>query len=122
MNLENELKILSNSWWESHRLKYNIGLIIAGVLAFVFYTIVFETKVPFSPENEITLFTTLFQGIGYLIMMGIANFFYFLGPISEKIFNTNNVDKFRKVTFNLGFWFTFILPFSIPVMLLFTYW
>ncbi|MEE9448991.1 MAG: hypothetical protein V3V72_02985 [Ignavibacteriaceae bacterium] len=122
MNLENELKILSNSWWESHRLKYNIGLIIAGVLAFVFYTIVFETKVPFSPENEITLFTTLFQGIGYLIMMGIANFFYFLGPISEKIFNPNNVDKFRKVTFNLGFWFTFILPFSIPVMLLFTYW
>ena len=122
MNPNINSDLISYDWWEKKRLGYNIGLINAGILAFIFYNIIFETLIPSSPENEITLFTTIFQGIGYLIFIGVANIFYFLGSILEKVIKPNNIDKFRIVTFNLGFWFSVILPFTIPISLLFFYW
>ena len=69
------------------------------------------------PEAEITLFTTAFQGIGYLFMMGVANVCYFAGPLSESLIKPKNVDRYRRVTFQLGMWFSVLLPFSIPVIL-----
>ncbi len=50
---------------------------------------------PFSdriPDAKIIVFTVLFQGIGYLFFIGIANIFYFLGSISENLtYNTRPV-------------------------------
>ena len=108
-------------WWSEKRLKYNIGLIISGFLAFIAYSIVVEYVIPPAPDVEITLFTIIFQGIGYLIMMGIANIFYNIGEFSEKIIKPKNVDRFRKRTFNIGFWISCGLPFLIPIILLLTY-
>jgi hypothetical protein len=101
-------------WWSKRRFHYNIGLVIAGVIAFVAYaTIVFsfEERIP---DAEITFFSTMFQAVGYLIAMGIANIFYFLGPLSERILKPKNVTTYRKLTYNIGFWFSVLLPFSIP--------
>ncbi|MBN2579102.1 MAG: hypothetical protein JXB10_08935 [Pirellulales bacterium] len=70
-------------WWESRRLRYNGGLVLAGILAFVGYVVVCFTLLPRvldASEIEVNLFTTLFQGVGYLLMIGIANLFYFLLP------------------------------------------
>jgi hypothetical protein len=53
-------------------------------------------------------------------MMGIANLLYNLGAYSEKIIKPKNIDKYRKQTFNLGFWFSCGLPFLIPLVLLIT--
>ena len=117
----NKEKELRNKWWNEKRGKYNLGLIISGILAFLLYALVIEFIVPFDADLEITLFTIIFQGIGYLIMMGIANLLYNMGAYSEKIIKPKNIDEYRNRTFNLGFWFSCGLPFLIPLILLITY-
>lgn len=70
-----------------------------------------------SGEFEIALFTTVFQGVGYLFMMAMANVCYFLGPLSERIVRPRNIATYRKTAFRLGFWFSVLLPFTIPALL-----
>jgi len=49
--------------------------------------------------------------------MAIDNVFYFLGPLLERIIQPGNVDRYRQTTFRLGFWFSVLLPFTIPAVL-----
>ncbi len=129
LNQKNEIKIttlnkkneLRKKWWEEKRGKYNIGLIISGILAFILYVLIIEFIVPSDIDVEITIFTIIFQGIGYLFMMGIANIFYSLGAFSEKIIRPKNINKYRNRIFNLGFWFSCGLPFLIPLILFIKY-
>lgn len=107
-------------WWRARRLHYNIGLAVAGILAFVCYVIVCWTLVPRvldTSEIKVTPFTTLFQGVGYLLMMGVANVLYYLGPISERVVRPANIERYRQNCYRLGFWFSVLLPFSIPTLL-----
>jgi len=117
-----QLKI--SQWWAQRRKNYNIGLVISGVSAFFYYLIALTIKSHADIHNadperfEFTLFTILFQGIGYLIMMGVANLFYFLGPFVDRMVNTNGSEKFRITLYNIGFWFSCLLPFTIPFLVL----
>ncbi len=86
-------------WWQSQRWKYNIGMLVAGPTAFVLYAIATWIWVPMP---EITLFTMLFQGIGYLFAMGLANLFYFLGPLGEMLVSLRKRAAYRRVVFSLG--------------------
>jgi len=113
--MENET-LSAREWWGKHRFRYNVALVVAGMLAFVAYAtivITFEERIPYV---EITGFTIIFQAIGYLIAIGIANIFYFIGPISETLLKPKDITGYRRVTYSLGFWFSVLLPFSIPVM------
>jgi hypothetical protein len=111
-----------NKWWASRRWKYNKGLIIAGIAAFLLYAILGGILIePYDNDFEVTLFTIGFQGIAYLFMMGIANLFYFLGPVLDKALNKDNTDKFRISLFNTGYWFSVALPFLIPIMIIIQY-
>ncbi len=105
-------------WWEARRWRYNKGLVIAGLLAFVGYAVVGFTFLTDDQEFEITGLTTLVQGIGYLFMMGVANVCYCLGALSERGVEPAELEKHRQRHFRLGFWFSVLLPFSIPVLLL----
>lgn len=109
--------ISPSAWWAARRLRYNVGLVIAGILAFIAYVIVGSTLAPKDADFEITIFTTLFQGIGYLVMIGVANLFYFVGPLSERVVCPKDPDRYRRVCFQLGFWFSVLLPFCIPALL-----
>lgn len=112
----------AKEWWDSRRKKYNSGLVKAGILAFMCFVFVGTNYImPFDSEFEITLFTTFFQGIGYLIMMGIANQFYNLGYWADATFNKKNTLKFRTRLFNTGYWFSFCFPFLIPILLFLQY-
>ncbi len=94
--------VVAAEWWGRRRLKYNMGLIVAGVLAFVCYVVVFELKiVPKDSKTEITLFTTAFQGLGYLVMVGIANACYSLGSLVERLVRPTNPLRFRKISYTL---------------------
>ena len=107
-------------WWGARRLHYNFGLLLAGILAFIGYVIICVTLLPRvldTSEIEVSAFTTLSQGIAYLLAMGAANIFYFLGPLSERIIRPANVDRYRRICYRIGFWFSFLLPFSIPATL-----
>jgi RNAse (barnase) inhibitor barstar len=111
----------SIDWWEKRRGKYNAGLIIAGLLAFFSYAILGSFLLPPKHDFEITLFTTIFQGFGYLIMIGVANIFYYLGNVVDTNVNKDNKDEFRQRLYNLGFWFSCGLPFIIPVVIIVMY-
>jgi hypothetical protein len=118
MDNENALQS-SKEWWASHRITYNKGLIIAGILAFFAYAVV--GSVLSIDDFEITIFTIFFQGMGYLIMMAIANLFYNLGYAVDKLFNKANNMQFRKRLFLFGYWFSFGLPFLIPIAIVICY-
>lgn len=104
-------------WWEARRARYNYCLIVAGVLAFISYAAVCWTLLPDTENVEITLFTMLFQAIGYLVVIGIANVCYFIGPLSERLIRPTKAVRYRITCYRLGLWFSILLPFSIPVLL-----
>lgn len=109
-------------WWESRRRKYNIGLILAGILAFFAYAVVGQIFIlPYDKDFEITLLTISFQGIGYLFMIMIANVIYGLGYAVDIRFNQENQDLYRQRLFKLGYRFSVGLPFIIPVILFIEY-
>ena len=93
-------------------------MLIAGPTAFVLYAVATSIWVPMP---EITLFTMLFQGIGYLMAMGLANICYFLGPLGELLFGLRRRARYRRVCYALGFWFSVGLPFLIPLMIVLFY-
>ena len=120
----------SAEWWNSRRLPYNLGLVVAGISAFICYLIVLSsvdhrmTSAPGFQRTEeppeITLFTLGFQAVGYLLMMGVANLCYGLGRLSEELFRPTDTETFRYRVFALGFCFSVFLPFTIPLLLAFT--
>jgi hypothetical protein len=103
-------------WWAARRLRYNIGLIISGILAFIAYIAVGSMTPARNPDFEVTPFTMFFQGVGYLFMIGIANICYYLGPVSERIIRPSDPQRYRVICFRLGFWFSVLLPFGIPAL------
>ena len=102
-------------WWESQRVKYNLSLVIAGIIAFVSYVVLASVFGQYFNQLEITIFTTAFQAIGYLFAMIIANIFYFLGPVSELLLKPKNTELYRKTCFKIGLYFSVGLPFLIPL-------
>ena len=105
-------------WWAARRGRYNMGLIISGIIAFICYVTVVWTFEDRIPEAEVTIFTTLIQGFGYLVMIGVANVFFFLGPISEQAIRPKDPLRFRMYTYRMGFWGSVSLPLLIPILLL----
>jgi hypothetical protein len=97
--------------------------VTAGLLAFVCYVLVVDRGIAIGtmPDAEITLFTTAFQGVGYLFMMAVANVFYFAGPLSESLIKPQNIDRYRRVTFQIGLSFSVLLPFIIPLIVAWSY-
>jgi uncharacterized membrane protein len=114
-------QLTSEQWWAANRLKYNKGLVISGITAFMCYVLIGSMLFSDDIDFEITIFTTVFQGLGYLIMIGIANLLYNLGHFVEVLFKKTNNDEFRKQLFNLGYWFSVGLPFLIPLSLILMY-
>jgi hypothetical protein len=114
----------SKYWWRSRRCKYNIGLLIAGFVAFLLYCILGEIIIAPHEEFEETIFEMAFQGVGYLMMICIANVFYTLGWVIDASFNTNNSQCFRERLFAFGYWFSFALPILLilSVMVRFLIW
>ncbi len=112
----------SEVWWSRRRLRYNVALLVAGVVGFLAYAFAVDRCIALRApgEWEITIFTTLFQGFAYLIMIGVANICYFLGPWSERILQPNNVATYRKIAYRLGFWFSVLLTLT-PSVVLFIY-
>lgn len=109
-------------WWSKKRAFYNYGLLVSGFIAFVLYVILGVNFImPYDDEFEITLFTIIFQGIGYSFFILIANTCYSLGLSFDLTSNADNSELFRQKLFNLGFWISVSLPFLAPLMLLISY-
>ena len=120
--IKDPLSLTAKVWWRAQRKKYNLGLLIAGITAFLCYTAIATYFIaPYKSDFEINGLITFLQGIAYLIMMGVANVFYCLGYLLDKQFNKYNHQQFRVNLFNVGFWFSCALPFLIPLLVFTTY-
>ncbi|WP_183575200.1 hypothetical protein HDF18_14700 [Mucilaginibacter sp. X5P1] len=111
---------IAKQWWSSKRIKYNKGLVIAGIVGFLLYCTLGPIFIaPHAVEFEETIFDIAFQGVAYLIMMVIANVFYTAGSLIDISFNKNNSQRFRERLFALGYWFSVALPsvFILGIML-----
>lgn len=88
------------------------------------YCILGEIIISKYEEFEETIFEMAFQGVAYLIMMGLANAFYTLGWLIDLSFNKSNSQSFRNRLFAVGYWFSFSLPILIilAVMARFLIW
>ena len=102
-------------WWESRRLRYNIGLAIAGALAWGLFA---AESLLLTDWFSISVSGTLATGLLWLVAMGIANLLYFLGPVSERVLRPQDRDAYRRRVFGLGFWFSMAVPFLFPAVVL----
>ena len=114
-------QVPAKEWWGRRRLRYNIALLVAGPVAFAVQLGVVSWGVsigaiPAHSDPDLP-FTVLLDGMGYLFMMVVANLCYFLGPESEVIIQPSDYERYRRITFRLGFWFSVLLPFSVPIQL-----
>ncbi|HXR07363.1 MAG TPA: hypothetical protein VN765_08545 [Candidatus Acidoferrum sp.] len=103
------------AWWEARRLRYNFGLVKAGTLAFIVFVIVCSALLPEDADLKTTPFMLVPQAILYF---GGANVCYFLGPLSERVVRPADPEKYRHSCYRLGFWFSVLLPFSFPALLI----
>jgi hypothetical protein len=110
----------TETWWAQRRRRYNVGLLTAGLLGFIGYAAAVERCIRLSArgEWEITIVTTVFQACAYLVMIGVANLCYYLGPWLERGLHPVNIARYRKITFRLGFWFSVLLPCAPAALLL----
>lgn len=102
-------------WWEARRLRYNIGLAVAGALAWVLFAIEMALLTEWF---SISVSLTLAQGLAWLVAMGAANLLYLLGPVSERVFRPDDADAYRRRIYGLGFWFSMAVPFAFPAVTL----
>jgi hypothetical protein len=104
------------AWWSAQRRSYNIALVVAapisGLLLLMVW-VLFEDRLPCL---EITAFSLLFGGILFLFGLGIANIFYFLGPLSERVVGPRNTTVFRRWVYGIGLAFSLLLIFSPPLV------
>ncbi|TMA87802.1 MAG: hypothetical protein E6J63_13885 [Deltaproteobacteria bacterium] len=113
----------ASGWWEKRRKLYNVALVFAGLAAFACYAAVLDhfscsgPQCRWSPEDtEITLFTIVVQGFGFLFFMGIANLLFRLGALSEELFRRKNWRTWRRTWFALGLFLSVALPFLVPIL------
>ena len=126
VDTERENDILSTSeWWSAQRGPYNFALLIAGVIAFVTCEVLAFTVIArIDPYIEITIFALIVQSFLFSLLMGLglglANLFYFLGPISERLLRPEDPRRFRVIAYGVGYWFSVLLPFAVPTLLLYS--
>ena len=106
-------------WWQGRRLRYNLTLAIGGWAAYgAAVGLHYAFGDPVWRGWRAGLGMTIFLGVGYLIVMGVANILYLLGPAMEAWVKPHDVDRFRRTAFAMGAWGSLIVPFSFPLWLL----
>jgi hypothetical protein len=105
------------SWWQGRRLGYNVALAAAGATSYglaVALNYAFGNP-PFATVAE-TLGQTIFLGTMYLVVMGVANLCYLLGPFAETVLKPADPDRYRRAAYAMGFWFSVGAPFLFTLM------
>ena len=102
-------------WWGARRRRYNLAVVVAGMAAFACQLAAFQIRCSDTPGAEITIFTTIFQAIIYLLAMCVANVCYLLGAGLDRFIQFDALPRYRRWAFRAGLAFSVALPFAIPV-------
>lgn len=87
------------AWWEARRLRYNLGLVVAGALGFVIEATALVLWASAAPN---WVWLILFQGLIYLLYMLGANLLYLLGAAVEGLLRPSPAATYRNAAFALG--------------------
>jgi len=105
------------AWWEARRLNYNLTLAVGGLVAYALtVAISYAFHHPVWSDWPGALGMTLFLGVGYLLVMGVANVCYLLGAIVEGWSHPVDIAAYRRRAWLLGRWGSLIVPFSFPLV------
>lgn len=103
-------------WWEARRLRYNLALALAGWIAYgLGAAISYGFDRPIWQNWSGAVGMTLFLGVGFLVLMGIANICYLAGAFVESALKPADVNAYRKSAYALGFWGSVAIPFLFPL-------
>lgn len=107
-------------WWEARRLRYNVGLAIAGWSAWGLFAVEMLMFRPLAEDSTVLLTPAIIlgQGLVWLVIMGVANILYLLGPFSEMVLRPSEPEAYRRRMFGLGFWGSMAVPFLFPATVL----
>ncbi len=101
------------SWWEGRRLRYNIGLFLAGWAGFALQAVALAL---WSTEPIDLAYLALWQGLIYVFYMVAANVAYLLGVFAEAIIKPRPLDAFRTYAWRLGFLAAIGLPLIVAAV------
>ena len=112
-------------WWGKRRLSYNKALAISCSVSLIIYNgLIFTLDILFSIPDPDSLFDwrlkiyfILFQLIGGLFMIGVANLFYTLGLYFDKRYNDMSTETFRQRLFDIGYWTSISIPLLVSIWL-----
>ncbi|HEU4557624.1 MAG TPA: hypothetical protein VFS20_07230 [Longimicrobium sp.] len=109
----------SLQWWEDRRGAYNRALVLTGIGAFLAWCGAVELciRTGANVDVEITIFSIVGYGIGYLLAMGLANVCYGLGALAERVARPADGDRFRRRLYGVGLAFSVALPWIPPTAL-----
>jgi hypothetical protein len=108
-------------YWKRQRLRYNVAMLVSGLLAGIAFAGVLVAWYVWPPPPEqfehanFNLFSLVLAPFAYAFAMGVANVFYLLGPLAEIIVRPRKAERFRRVVFLLGTGFSVLLPWTVSV-------
>lgn len=97
------------TWWEARRLRYNIGLFIAGWAGFALQV---AALLMWSPTPPDLIYPMLWQGLIYVLYMAAANVAFLLGALVEAMLKPHPVQAYRHRAYALGS----ILAIGLPLI------
>lgn len=116
MDIAEQVRPEAWAWWEARRLRYNLGLAVAGLAAYsAFWLVMLAFGQTQGLDMRALVATTAFLGLGYMIVMAAANGCYLLGIGLEILLKPQDRGAFRARFWALGFWGSCALPFVLPV-------
>jgi hypothetical protein len=110
----------ARDWWRRRRLRYNVGLAAAAVVACASYILVCLWSAHLPPfargiSTGSLLSTASFFGVLWLVVATVGNAGYTLGPWVERRVRPGNVRRYRRVAFGLGYGLSVLPLFILPV-------
>ncbi|MBV8593651.1 MAG: hypothetical protein JOZ27_05040 [Caulobacteraceae bacterium] len=105
------------AWWQARRLDYNLTLAAGGWIAYgLAVGLNYAFDHPVWRDWRGGLGMTIFLGVVYLLVMGLANVAYLLGPAVESWVRPADVGGYRRGAYAMGRWGSLLVPFTFPLV------
>ena len=105
------------TWWQARRLRYNLTLAAGGWVAYgLAVGLNYAFGHPVWKDWRGGLGMTLFLGTVFLVVMGVANVCYLLGPAVEAWIKPADVGRYRRNAFAMGLWGSLLAPATFPLV------
>jgi hypothetical protein len=104
-------------WWQARRLRYNVTLAAGGWVGYgLAVGLNYAFGRPVWRDWRGGLGMTIFLGTVFLVVMGVANVCYLLGPAIEGWVKPADVERYRKNAFAMGLWGSLVVPAVFPLV------